>query len=377
MNINKLNNDYLNIGQEKIDKKVENKESNSSNHQIQKNPIDSIIDDLSLEDAKKLLKEIFKDTKDKINSKEYIKSVEPKGVNDDNNLLNYLKALKYNIMEHKNNFPYQDDLEAMNAYLKYAKTKEGQYDIAKNGILSYIKFMTPEQRIKVIDRLIYAAQVLKENYKNLEDIQLTPTLKVKKWESAPPILEQLYLEEIKNGKIYRHHVDIEPDKGRAFISTYTDDENGNPINVGRYEIREDMVFDMTKGKTGFKKSLPKDVIDLLNLLKNNGVNLGKVNLYALSLNKENKINNLLTSFDGPFGGRGYTIIGGVLGSILFSALSSSIPGGIIVGAIFGFLFGGSIGSLIEGQQAINYALKGNIFYDEKEFKKKTKLSNIL
>ncbi len=369
MDINKLNTNSLNIVKEKVDKKNKKVE-------IQQNPIDLIIDNLSSEDTKKILKEILNDTNKKINTKQNVENIFNNNLNYDD-LLNYLQQIKYNIKEHQNDFIYQDESKAFNAYLKYSKTKEGKQDIVKNGIYSYIKFLTPKQRIKIIDRLIYVTEKLKENYKNLQDLQLTSNIKIKKWESISPISENLYLEEIKDGKVYRHHIDIQPDRGRAFISTYTDDENGNPVNLGRYEIREDMIFDMTSGRTGFKKTLPKEVIDLLYLLKNNGVDFGNVKLDLIALNKDNKIYNLLNSFDSPLGGMGYTILGAALGSLLLGVFGASIMGGPVIGAIAGFLAGGLLGSTFDNQVAINYALKGNIFYDEKEFKRKTKISDIL
>lgn len=382
MNIDKLNNSSINTNKEIMDKKNENTEVQFQNKEIEKNPIDLIIDNLSLEDDKKLLKEIFNDTKEKINAQGKVDTENNKQniINnnfDYDNLRNYLESLKYNIKKYQNEFPYQDDLQAFNAYLKYSKTKEGKQDIIKNGIYSYIKFLTPDQRIKIIDRLMYVTQKLEENYKELENVELVPNIRIKKWESAPPVMEKLDLEEIKDGKVYRHHVDIEPDRGRAYVSTFTDDENGNPINIGRYEIREDMIFDMTKGKTGFRKTLPKEVIDLLYLLRDKGVDFGNVRLDLIASNKDSKIYNLLNNFDSPLGGMGYTILGATLGSVLLGTLGASIMGGPIIGAIFGLLAGGLLGSTLDNQAAINYALKGNIFYEKEEFKKKTKISDIL
>jgi len=166
MNIDKLNNSSINTNKEIMDKKNENTEVQFQNKEIEKNPIDLIIDNLSLEDAKKLLKEIFNDTKEKINAQGKVDTENNKQniINnnfDYDNLRNYLESLKYNIKKYQNEFPYQDDLQAFNAYLKYSKTKEGKQDIIKNGIYSYIKFLTPDQRIKIIDRLMYVTQKIR------------------------------------------------------------------------------------------------------------------------------------------------------------------------------------------------------------------------
>jgi len=201
---------------------------------------------------------------------------------------------------------------------------------------------TKENTDSVVDNL----SVEKEEF-----IQLTPNIKMKKRKSPLSDFVEITLEEIRDGKKYRSYVDIYPSKGRVSVDIFGTSEEGKSVLLRSYDIRKDMIRD---NLGGLRSTLPKEVIDLLLLLKKNGENFGKVNIYEIANRKPNKIYDLAYS-------KGlYKIIGGIVGASIFAALGVSHgPITTVIGAIFGGLLGATMATLIESNEYAKFALEGN------------------
>jgi hypothetical protein len=185
---------------------------------------------------------------------------------------------------------------------------------------------------------------------NEEFIQLTPNIKMQIRKGLVTDFQAITIEEIRDGKKYRSYVDIFPSKGRVNVDIFGTSEEGKSVLLKSYKIKQDMIMDNLGA--GLRSTLPKEVIDLLLLLKKNGVNFGKVNIYEIANRKPDKIYDLTYS-------KGlYKIIGGVVGASIFAALGvSSGPVTTVTSAIFGGLLGMTIATALENNEYIKYASK--------------------
>jgi hypothetical protein len=171
--------------------------------------------------------------------------------------------------------------------------------------------------------------------------------------------EIITVEEIRDGKKYLSFVEVEPSRSRVMIDIFGPVKGGEVGFLGSYEIRKDMIMD----SHGLKSTLPREVIDLLFLLKDNGVDFGEVNIEEIANRKPNKIYDLAYRF-----GIGlYEIIGGIVGASIFGAIGVLFgPISPVLNAIVGGLFGLSVGLLLESNEYIKYAWKGNKYLKNKE-----------
>ncbi len=164
-----------------------------------------------------------------------------------------------------------------------------------------------------------------------EVIQLTPNIKMKKRKSPLSDFVEITLEEIKDGKKYRSYIDIYLSEGRVSVDIFGTSKGGKSVLLGSYEIRKDMIMDKLHG---LKSNLPREVIDLLFLLKDNGVDFGEVNVEEIA----NRVDGIGL----------YKIIGGILGASIYGAIGVSFgPISTVLYSIVGGLLGLSIGTLLE------------------------------
>jgi hypothetical protein len=201
------------------------------------------------------------------------------------------------------------------------------------------------------DSVVDNSSVEKEEF-----IQLTPNIKMKKRKSPLSDFVEITLEEIRDGRKYRSYVDIYPSKGRVSVDIFGTSEEGKSVLLRSYDIRQDMIMD---NLGGLKSTLPREVIDLLFLLKKNGVNFGKVNIEEIANRKQNKIYDLAYS-------KGlYKIIGGVVGASIYGAMGARFgPISTVIGAIFGGLLGATMATLVESNEYAKYASKGNKYLEK-------------
>jgi hypothetical protein len=192
---------------------------------------------------------------------------------------------------------------------------------------------------------------------NEEFIQLTPNIKMQIRKGLVTDFQAITIEEIRDGKKYRSYVDIYPSKGRVKVDIFGTNEEGKSVLLKSYDIKQDMIMDNLGA--GLRSTLPKEVIDLLLLLKKNGVNFGKVNIYEIANRKPNKIYDLAYS-------KGlYKIIGGVVGASIYGAMAARFgPISTVVGAMFGALLGLTAATLIESNEYAKYASKGNKYLEK-------------
>jgi uncharacterized membrane protein len=194
-----------------------------------------------------------------------------------------------------------------------------------------------------------------------EVIQLTPNITMKKRKNPLSDFLAITLEEIRDGKKYRSYVDIYPSKGRVSVDIFGTSEEGKSVLLRSYDIRQDMIMD---NLGGLKSTLPREVIDILFLLKKNGINFGKVNIEEIANRKPNKIYDLSYRVDGM---GLYKIIGGIVGASIYGAMGVRFgPISTVLYTIFGGLLGLSIGTLLESNEYIKYASKGNKYLEKKE-----------
>jgi|GEM_PF-2451622 len=193
-------------------------------------------------------------------------------------------------------------------------------------------------------------------------IQLTPNIKMKKAISPTGNFIAITLEEIRDGKKYTSIIDIQPSKGRVSVYTLGPKEGGEYGLLRSYEISKDMIMNSFHG---FTSTLPREVIDLLFLLKDNGVDFGKVNIEEIANRKPNKIYDLAHREGGI---RLYRIIGGIIGAGIFGAIAASIYGAIgasfgpiptVLYAILGGLMGINVGSFLEIDEYVKFASNSN------------------
>jgi uncharacterized protein YcfJ len=102
-------------------------------------------------------------------------------------------------------------------------------------------------------------------------------------------------------------------------------------------------------------------------LKDNGVDFGKVNLEEIANRKPNKIYDLAYRMDGI---GLYKIIGGIVGASIFGAIGAIGVGcGPIVAAMLavgGGLTGLTLASIVESNEYMKFASKGNRYFENKK-----------
>jgi len=174
----------------------------------------------------------------------------------------------------------------------------------------------------------------KDNLKEIITVVGNAKIKIKK----DYLQQTITVEEIRDGKQYLSFVKVEPSIGRVTIDIFGPVKGGKVGYLGSYDIRKDMIMDFH----GLKSTLPREVIDLLFLLKDNGVDFGKVNIEEIANRKPNKIYDLAHRF-----GIGlYEIIGGIVGASTFGAIG--VGSGPIVAAILAVV-GGLTGLTLASQ----------------------------